>query len=57
MRLAFGLIIWPFIVAWWLFVDYVWPYLWRIVVGLAVGVALGLVATHVYGITIRGWWW
>lgn len=42
IRFWVSVIVWPFIVVWYLFVDYVWPWLWKTVIGLLIGVTLGL---------------
>ena len=59
LRFWASLVTYPFIVAFWFFVDYIWPWLWKSIVGILIGTALGLIIRVVYlGDDPSTWsWW
>lgn len=43
-----GLVVLPLVYGFWIFVDYVWPWLWRVVIGAFIGITLALLVRVFY---------
>jgi len=55
---ALIVVAWPLILLWWLFLDYVWWWLWRVVLAALAGIFIGLLFRTTYmGDDPRLWWW